>query len=134
EVPAQVEVVVLQEHDASAERILQRELEDALQELLPRLVGRMGLARVYDLNEPVAAGDETRQCIEVPEDQVRPLVGGKPPGKTNSQHAWIKGRCRLCKSRLGQIAPARLLDQAVTGVFDKPAFERLVRFPKFAGR
>ena len=54
QVPADVDVVVFDEHDAAGEPRVVPQVGDLLDELLARLVGRMGLAGEDELHGPLA--------------------------------------------------------------------------------
>src|SRR5581483_8764850 len=74
---ADAHVVVLEEEHTAAERRLLAELEDVLDELLPRAVRRVRLAGEQDLHRPLLVEEQVAQLVRVGEDEAGPLVGGE---------------------------------------------------------
>ena len=70
---------------------------------LPRLVRRMGLAGNDELHRTLRIGQQAKQSLRVVQQQVRSLVGGEAPRKAQRQCVGIKQM--LCIfNRLGRRA------------------------------
>ena len=67
-------------------------LEDALQMVLGRLVGRMRLAGEDDLHRPVGVVEDAGEPLGIVEDQLGPLVGGEAPREADGQRVGIEHR------------------------------------------
>ena len=87
-----VDVVVLDENHARAQVRKQASLIDRAQKLLARLVVRVRLAGKDELHRTLGIEQEAAQAIHVGEQQIPPLVGGKPARKTDGERVGIQGR------------------------------------------
>ena len=87
-----VQVVVVDERDASAELRIERALVDALQVVLADVVGRMRLAGEDDLHRAGRRVQDAREPIRVVEDQLGPLVAGEAAREADRQRVRIEQR------------------------------------------
>ncbi len=79
-------VIAGQENDLADEAILLGYLDDLLDEILPCLVGGMGLAGKEELNRTLRIVHDRVQPVQIAEEQRRSLVGGEPPSETDGQY------------------------------------------------
>ena len=87
-----MEVVVVDEGDAPAERGIDRAAVDLLQVMLAALVGRVGLAGEHDLHRPARGVQDRLQPRGVVEDQLRTLVAGEAPREADGERVGIEQR------------------------------------------
>src|SRR5207244_13501474 len=85
-----VHVVVLDERAAPLEPPFLGVPVHALEHLLPGLVGWVGLPREEDLHRTPRVDEKALQSVRIVEEQVRPLVGGKPATKPDRQRMLIE--------------------------------------------
>ncbi len=87
-----MEVVVVNEPDASAEFRVERTPEDLLEMVLAGFVCRVRLAGEHDLHGAARRGQDPREAIGVREDQLGPLVAGEAPGESDGERVLIEER------------------------------------------
>ncbi|OPZ29522.1 MAG: hypothetical protein BWZ01_00531 [Deltaproteobacteria bacterium ADurb.BinA179] len=127
QVSGDVHVVVFEEDDPVAERLLPCDVGDALDDGLAFMVSRMRLARDDDLHREVRVRDDLSQALDIVEEQESPLVGGEPFGESDGQGVRMQ---RLHGALdVGGLAPAglELLRQSPAGKGDEPLPPALVR-------
>src|SRR5688572_17143925 len=78
-------VIVLDKDEPAFEFAVFAEMNDVLNETLPFIVARMGLARENKLNRPVRVVGEFYDVFELLENQRGAFVSGKTPGETDRQ-------------------------------------------------
>src|SRR2546422_3329657 len=109
-------VVVLEERNPALEPGFPGVRVHALQHLLARLVTRMRLAGEHDLHRAPGVHQQPLQPIGIAENQVGPLVGGKPATEADREGFGIEQRPRAHEVQgfLPLISPAapRLLPDA----------------------
>ena len=93
--PAQVDVVILEDDEAAHERLGLRQLVNPLQHGLAQIVGGMGLAGEDELHGPLGVVEDFADQRHVAHDQVGPLVRGKPPGEADGERLGIEGLAQL---------------------------------------
>ena len=59
-------------------------------QLLPREILRMRLARKYQLHRPLRTGEQTNQPLRIVQQEVGTLVGSKAPREANRQHLLLE--------------------------------------------
>jgi len=84
------DVVILQEEDPPPEAIVPADPHDLFHEMLADAVVGVGLAGKHQMDGPVGMVDDPVQTIQVREDHIRPLVGGKTPGNADHQRPGIQ--------------------------------------------
>ncbi len=85
----QLHVVVLQEENLAHELRHGRHLDDALDEVLARLVVGMGLAGEDELHGTLLVVDDGSQTVEVREEQIGALVSGETAREADGQHVGL---------------------------------------------
>ena len=94
-------------------------MDPFLNQGLPRLVRRMGLAGDDELHRALRIGQQAKQSLRVVQQQVRSLVGREAARKAQRQRVGIKEMLRLV-NRLGRRAGGgQLPGQSFAGVFNK---------------
>ncbi len=83
-------VVVAQEDDVGSSSRLADEVDPIMDQGLPRLVLRVGLAGDDKLYRTTGDGQESQQSLRVVEKQVRSLVGRKPTREAEGQGLWVE--------------------------------------------
>ena len=132
EVPADVDVVVLDEHHLAGEARVARQPRDLLQHLLARAVVRMRLAGEDELDRHLRVVDERGDRFEVLQDQVGALVGGEAPREADRQRVEAQRAAQL-RDELRRLAAALgLLRGPPPRDVDQLRLERLVRLPQLA--
>ena len=87
-----MQVVVVDERDAAAERRIDGAAVDLLQVVLAGLVGGMRLAGEHDLHRAAGGVQDAQQPIGVVEDQLGPLVAGEAAREADRQRVGIEQR------------------------------------------
>ncbi len=82
--------VVLDKRYPAAEPRILRVLVDLLQDPLALLVGRVGLPGEDELHRPPAVVHDLLQPVQVLEDDIRPLILGKPAGEPDRQRRCVE--------------------------------------------
>ena len=95
------------------------ELDPFLNQGLPCLVRRMGLARDDELHRALRIGQQAQQPLRIVQQQIRSLVGREAARKTQCQGIGIEEMLRPVH-RLGRRAGGgQLPGQSLAGVFDE---------------
>ncbi len=90
QVAGEAHVVPLEEDDLPPEPRVMGHLMDLADQVLPRLVGRMGLPGKDDLDRLPLPVENPGQPIHVLEDQRGPFVGGEPPSESDGEGLRIQ--------------------------------------------
>ena len=105
----------------------------SLEDLLARLVERVGLAGEDELDRELRVVDQRGHQLEVAEDEVGALVGGEPPGEADRQGVEAESTRRQRSMTVLGLAPALGLPHgAVAGEGEQARLEHLVRLPELA--
>ena len=107
-------------------------LRDLLQDLLSRLVVRMGLAGKQELHRALGIVDHRGQALDVGEDQVGALVGGEAAREADGQRIGREHLVETVEDFLRLAAAGGLFVRAVPGEVEQLGLEAEMRFPKFA--
>ena len=102
---ADLHVVLLDEHDASAQLGVAGHLEDRACVGLAARVARMGLAREDELHGALRIAHDACEPVDVGEDERRALVGGEAPREPDGERLRIE-RAREFIERRGHLATA----------------------------
>ena len=132
QVPADVDVVVLDEDHALGEAGVEAEVGDPLDQLLARLVGGVGLAGEDELHRPLRIVDHLGHAVDVVEEQVGPLVGGEPPGEADGEDVRIEDVPRGLDHFVALAAAAALAAEPAADEGQHQVLQGVVRFPKLA--
>ena len=130
--PTDVDVVVFDKDHAASEPRIVAEVGDFANQGLARLVGRMGLARVDDLDRPIGIGDQGVQPVEVLKHEVGPLVGGEPPSEADREDVRIEHRLRHLDCLVALTAAAALPRETAADELEQQVLEGVVRLPELA--
>src|SRR5271156_2927987 len=127
----QMLVIIFHESDARGEFGFARQLEHPLDQLRAPHIRGMGFAGKNDLYRLQRIREQAFQSPKIVEDQVRPLVGRKPPRKTDRQNPRIEQRaecnCALCANTF--LFP--FFASALVDVCDQQAFQPAPQPPEF---
>ena len=132
ELPADVDVVVLDEHELAGEARVAGELRDLAQQRLARAVVRVRLAREHELDRHRRVVDERGEGLDVAQHQRGALVGGEAAGEADRQGVEAQGPAHRGDDVRGLAAALGLLGGAPAHGVDELHLQRLVRFPQLA--
>ena len=80
-----IDVVVLHEYKLVSELRVAHHFGDLLQQALAGIIMRMRFAGEYELHGALGIVDHGRESFDIRENQVGPLVGGKPACEPDRQ-------------------------------------------------
>ena len=115
-----------------AKRGSKPQVGDLLDQLLARLVGRMGLAGEDELHRALGVVDHRRQAVQVGEDQVGPLVGGEAAGEADGEHVGIEDVAGGLDGLVALAAAAALPADAAADEGQQQVLQGVVRLPQLA--
>ena len=124
QVPADVDVVILDEHQPAEKRRVAREIGDLLQHPLAGHVLRMRLPCEDNLDRHLRLVHQRDQRLEILQQQVGALVGREAPGEADGERVERQGAAQLRKDGdrfappfgLHHRTPAREVDQGAFNV------------------
>ena len=116
EVPGHGDVVVRQEDDAVADLGVVGEAHHLLDELLARLVGRVGLAGDDELHRPLGVVQQRLEPLGVAEHEGEALVGRHASGEADGQHVRVEDRLGPAQLGLRGAAVAPAVAQPASGL------------------
>ncbi len=132
EVPAHVDIVILDEDDAPGEALVPVQPGDILQQVLARVVARVGLAGEDELDWHDRVIDQPGETLAMAEDQRGALVGGEATGEAERQRLATEGVTSLLEGGRRLAAALALTGTATAGEVEQPRFQRLVCLPQLA--
>ena len=126
---ADMDVVVLQEHQMTLELAVVREVDDLLDEALALVVPWMRLAGEDELHGAACVAYKAGDVLELVEDQRSSLVGGETPGEPDGQCVRIQ-QC-IEGDEIGMTKRAVVVEQATPGELDQLTAESITHGPEF---
>src|SRR5579859_958272 len=129
---ADIDVIVLNEHEFLAELGIAHHLRDLLQHALAGFVQRMRFTCKYELNRAVGIIHHRCQLLDIAENEIRTLVGCKPSREANRQRVPAKHAVQTLQYLAGLAAPLGLRDRAFAYELDQLRLEIEVGLPKLA--
>ena len=129
-----VQIVVVDEGDASAEQRIERALVDALQMVLADIVGRMRLAGEDDLDRPAGRVEDPRQPLRIVKHEFRPLVAGEAPREADRQRVGFEQRAGGDDARNADVLFHPALPRAIAHEGEEVAAQRLPHRPQLLVR
>ncbi len=125
-----MEIVVVDEGDAAAERGVDRPPVNLLQVVLAGLVGRVGLAGEDDLHRAARRVQDRLQALGIVEDQLRALVAGKAPCEADRERVGIQQRPGGDHARRADLLLAPPLPRALADEGEQVLPQRIARRPE----
>ena len=96
---ADVDVIVFDEDKFVGKLPVAHQLGDLLEHALTGLVERMRLPRKHELDRAFRIIDHGRDFLDVGQNQISALVGGKAAGKTDSERIGTEHAFELLQAR-----------------------------------
>ena len=128
--PAQADVVVFDEQHLSREARIAHERRNLLENRFSRDVVGMRFAGEHELNRHLRIAHERGDRLDVPQNQIRPLVGREPARETDGERVQAQGVPHL-GDKIRRFAPALgLPGRQPARDLDELRFQRLMRFPE----
>ena len=125
-----MQVVVVDEGDASAVDGVDRVAINLLQMMLAGIVGRMRLARKDDLHVPAGRRQQANQPVGILEDQLRPLIRRETAGEADRQRARIEQRSCGDDSRRADVLLRPAIACALADEREQEPLERRAGVPQ----
>ena len=120
---ADVDVVVLDEHESIGELAVVHQLGDALQDALAGFIEGMRLAGENEPHGTLRVVDHRGQLLNVGQAQVGALVGGEAPRKADGERVGAEDAAQPPLDLGGLAAAPRLLDGAAALKFEESRFQ-----------
>src|SRR6266446_6620096 len=129
-----MEVVVVDERDASTKERVERVLVDPLQVMFSNIVGRMRLPGKDDLHWPLVRVEYAGQAFGVVKNQLGPFVTGEPPGESDGQTVRRKERPGGDDAWRADVLDGPSLSRSFADEGEQIAAQRLAHLPQFLVR